>query len=120
MKMQLPPPNNFSIANSRPSYYAQPQRQGAIVDNSVRRLVQAEKKANPKLAQEFNAILREMRSVKCTLKVDVEIREGVPIFKVWRSDGVWVSSIPSSVGRNLLTTLQETLERLQSKARIYD
>jgi hypothetical protein len=118
MKMQLTQ-NNFSIAKNPQAYSAAQQRQGAIVDKSLENFVQKASTEQPELAKAFNEVLQAMRSVECAHKVDVEIREGVPIFKVWKADGEWMSSIPCPSGRNLLDTLQETLERLKSKARGY-
>ena len=90
MKMQLPLLNNFSIANSRPSYSTQPQRQGAIkevqsaiVDNSFRQFVNDQIRKNRGARKELRAFLKAMRAVPQHSKISkrgnvIEIWPAVP------------------------------------------
>jgi hypothetical protein len=78
MKIQLTPPNNFSIAKNPQAYSAPPQRQGAIeevkyaiVENSVVRLVQDAKIKYPDLATEFDRVLQQMKDVPQSSRIEV-------------------------------------------------
>lgn len=83
MMMQLPPPNNFSIANSRSAYSVPQQREGAIVDNSFRQFVKGEIRKNPGARKELMAVLQAMRAVPQHSKISkrgnvIEIWPAVP------------------------------------------
>jgi hypothetical protein len=77
MKMQLPPPNNFSIASKPPSYSAPQQRQGAFVERPLRDLVRDAQQKNPKLAPKLGAVLREITALRDGLKIDVDFIDSI-------------------------------------------
>ncbi len=133
MKMQLPPPNNFSIAKNPPAYSAPPQRQGAIeevqyafVDNSVIRLVKASKQKYPDLATEFDRVLQEMKAVPQNSRIEVskgpktrnltfKIYPAEPRMNVENDKKYDWRIYPSDLdGSGILSMLREMLVKLRS------
>jgi len=125
MKIQLTSNTTTNIANSRSAYYAPQQRQGAIVDNSVRQLVQGAKKKNPHLRSKFDEVLRAMRAVPQNSKIEVSQGNttGNLLFKIFpetqrivprdsRADQFLFSSVLD--GNRILFMLKQMLGELES------
>jgi len=123
MKMQLPPPNNFSTANSRPPYSAQPQRQGAIVDKSLEDFVRNASTKHPELATEFDAVVKRMIAVTQNSRIGVSQgkKTGILTFRTWPETprievkGVrydWAQYPGNLDGKGILNMLNEQCEHL--------
>ncbi|MFN9690828.1 MAG: hypothetical protein ACK551_01845 [Vampirovibrionales bacterium] len=125
MKIQLTSNTTTNIANSRSAYYAPQQRQGAVVDNSVRQLVQGAKKKHPRLRSKFDEVLRAMRAVPQNSKIEVSQGNttGNLLFKIFpetqrivprdsRADQFLFSSVLD--GNRILFILKQMLGELES------
>jgi hypothetical protein len=108
MSMTLPPPNNFSIAKNPQAFFAPQQRQGAIVDNSVRRLVQDAKRLHPSLRTEFDIVLGKMVALRQNPRIQnsrIEVIQGpeskILIFRIYpATKRNWIFRIYPATTRN--------------------
>jgi hypothetical protein len=125
MKIQLTL-NNFSIAKNPPEYSAPPQRQGAIVEESVLDLIESASKKHPELAKEFDRVLQQMKDVPQTSRIEVSKGQSTNnwIFRIYpakprenvENDQKYVCGIyPSDLdGSGILNVLRTMLIKLRT------
>jgi hypothetical protein len=120
MKLQLPPPNNFSTANSRSAYSAAPQRQGLTFAPCARRLIadiyqqsapaRGASPDSPVVVNYFPEIIRQIQEHKDGLTAFADFMSSTLVVNIPTTSGYQVRKV--SLGPN---NLQQALEALMGQ-----